>query len=193
MDSETELAMRRIFKQFNRFMLLLWRLGLGPWLNLWPEVSGQIMVIVQTGRKTGLRRFTPVNFAELNGELYCCAGFGSIADWFQNILANPQVEIWHPHGWFEGIARDISTSPDRIALIRSVMVGSGLVAPLFGLDPHKLDDRQLAEKTANYPLLHIRRLGARTGPGGPGELAWVWPLSTLTLLFWMLVRPRRRK
>ncbi len=193
MNTETELAMRRVFKQFNHFMLLLWRLGLGPWFNLWPKVSGQVMVIVHTGRKTGLRRFTPVNFAELDGELYCCAGFGSVTDWYKNILANPQVEIWHPQGWWQGVARDISSSPDRIALVRAVMVGSGFAAPLFGLDPHRLDDRQLGEKTATYPLIHIRRLGALTGPSGPGELAWLWPISTFVLLAWMLFRPRRRK
>lgn len=193
MNPETELAMRQVFKQFNRFMLLLWRLGLGPWLSIWPQVGGQIMVIVHTGRKTGLRRFTPVNFAELDGELYCCAGFGSAADWYQNILANPQVEIWHPQGWWQALASDISSSADRTALIRAVMVGSGFAAPLFGLDPYKLDDRQLEQKTSSYPLIHIQRQAARTGPGGPGDLAWFWPASTFVLLAWILFKPQRRK
>jgi len=113
MNTESELALRQIFKQFNRFMLLLWRLGLGPWLSLWPEVGGQITVIVHTDRKSGVRRYTPVNFAELDGQLYCCAGFGNVSDWYKNILANPQVEIWHPQGWWQGIAKDISQlSPD---------------------------------------------------------------------------------
>ena len=192
MDKETELALRQIFKQFNRFMLLLWRLGLGRWFNLWPEMAGQIMVIVHTGRKTGLRRFTPVNYAELDGQLYCVAGFGSAADWYKNIIANPQVEVWHPQGWWQGMATDISRSADRVALIRAVMVGSGFAAPLFGLDPRKLDDHQLEQLTAGYPLIHIQRLGARTGPGGPGELAWLWPLSTFALLAWILFRPRRK-
>ena len=27
-------------------------------------------------------------------------------------------------------------------------------------------------------------IAARTGPGGPGELAWVWPVLTLAALVW---------
>ena len=38
--------LRSFFKRFNRFMLLLWQLGLGPWVNFWPDVTGRIMVIV---------------------------------------------------------------------------------------------------------------------------------------------------
>jgi len=192
MNPETELMLRQVFKRFNRFMLLLWRLGLGPWLSLWPDVGGQFIVIVQTGRKSGLRRFTPVNFAELDGELYCCAGFGKISDWYQNILANPRVEVWHPQGWWQANAVDISSSADRIRIMRAVMLGSGLVAPLFGLDPHKLDDLQLAELTASYPLIHIQRLQARTGPSGPGDLVWLWPVSVFILLASLLSKPRSK-
>jgi len=31
-------------------------------------------------------------------------------------------------------------------------------------------------------VLHIRRTAERTGPQGPGDLAWVWPLATFLLL-----------
>jgi hypothetical protein len=44
-------ALRSGFKRFNRFMLMLWRLGLGPWVNLWPQVTGRIAVIAHVGRK----------------------------------------------------------------------------------------------------------------------------------------------
>ena len=75
----TEQRLRRIFKIFNRFMLLLWRLGLGSWGN-GTEFGGSIMVIKHTGRKTGLTRYTPVNYAVVDGDIYCTAGFGSGSD-----------------------------------------------------------------------------------------------------------------
>ena len=187
----TEEALRQAFKVLNRrLMVPLWRLGLGQWLNAWPTMSGRIMVLVHTGRKSGLRRFTPVNYAQVDGEVYCTAGFGAGSDWYKNIIANPAVEVWLPDGWWAGVAEDITGAPTALPLLRSVLIASGAVAPLAGVDPRKLSDAELAQVTAPYRLLHIKRTEARTGPGGPGELAWVWPLTTLLLLPLLLRRKR---
>ena len=189
--STTEEALRQAFKVLNRrLMVPLWRLGLGQWLNAWPTMSGRIMVLVHTGRKSGRRRFTPVNYAQVDGEVYCTAGFGAGSDWYKNIIANPAVEVWLPDGWWAGVAEDITGAPTALPLLRSVLIASGAAAPLAGVDPRKLSDAELAEVTAPYRLLHIKRTEARTGPGGPGELAWVWPLTTLLLLPLLLRRKR---
>ncbi len=86
---EVEERLRTGFKVLNKFMLLMWRLGLGWMLNIWPAGFGRIMVITHTGRKSGLRRRTPLNYAEVDGEIYCTAGFGHISDWYRNIMADP--------------------------------------------------------------------------------------------------------
>jgi deazaflavin-dependent oxidoreductase (nitroreductase family) len=190
-DSRDEEYLRQGFKTFNRFMLLMWRLGLGWMINYWPKGSGQIMVITHTGRKTGLKRQTPVNYALVDGELYCLSGFG-MSDWYRNILANPEVEVWLPDGWWAGVAEDVSQAGNRIALIRQVLIGSGFAAPLFGVNHTAMNDEELAAATADYRLIHIRRTEARTGPGGPGDLAWIWPVATMLLVPLMLLRRRRR-
>jgi hypothetical protein len=46
--------------------------------------------------------------------------------------------------------------------------------------------------TADYRLIRIRLTEARTGSGGPGELAWLWPLATMILLPLALLRRRKR-
>lgn len=89
-----EESLRQGFKYFNRFMMLLWRLGLGSWINAWPEVGGRIMVITHIGRKTGIRRHTPVNYTIADGEVYCTAALGSISDWYRNIMLNVRL-FWH--------------------------------------------------------------------------------------------------
>ena len=183
--------LRHGFKYFNKFMLLMWRLGLGRWVNLWPEVGGQIMVLTHTGRKTGLKRKTPVNYAMVEGELYCTAGFGHLTDWYRNILANPTVEVWLPEGWWAGPVEEITDPERRLALLREVLIGSGFAATMAGINLRTMTDEALAAATTDYRLLHIRRVEARTGPGGPGDLAWLWPLSTLILL-WLLFRRCRR-
>lgn len=152
-------------------------------MNLWPEVTGKIMVITHTGRKSGLRRHTPVNFAEVDGEIYCMAGFGNISDWYRNLKTNAKVEIWLPSGWYEGVAEDITESPDRLKYVRQVMIGSGkIVDRIYGLDPYNWSDEEVEKAAGKYRLIRIHRETARTGSGGPGDLAWIWPLATLLLL-----------
>jgi deazaflavin-dependent oxidoreductase (nitroreductase family) len=190
-DPQTAAKLRQSFKYFNKFMLLMWRLGLGKWVNFWPEVGGQIMVLTHTGRKTGLKRQTPVNYALVEGELYCTAGFGQLADWYRNIMAEPKVEIWLPDGWWAGLAEEVTDPEQRLPLLRQVLIGSGFAAYLAGINPRSMTAEALDAATTDYRLLRIRRAEARTGPDGPGDLAWVWPLATLVLL-WLLVRGCRR-
>lgn len=186
-----EERLRRAFRWLNRYMLLHWRLGLGPYANR-RELSGQIMVLVHVGRKTGRVRRTPVNYAIVDGDVFCTAGFGQVADWYRNLLANPQVELWLPHGWWAGVAEDVSDSPKRLFLLRQVLIASGFAARLANLDPVSMSDEALEAASRSYRLIQIRRTHALTGPGGPGDLAWVWPLATAALLA-ILLLPRRRR
>jgi deazaflavin-dependent oxidoreductase (nitroreductase family) len=190
-DPVTEEKLRQGFKVLNRFMLLMFRLGLGIWFNIWPQVSGRVLVITHTGRKSGLRRRTPVNYAEVDGELYCVAGFGSISDWYRNIKANPSIEVWLPDGWWSGIAEEMIDPKLRGPLMRQVLIGSGFAARVFGIDPKTLSDEELESITAKYQLIHLKRLAPCTGANGPGDLAWVWPLATFILLPIVLLRRRR--
>lgn len=191
MNPQTAEKLRQGFKYFNKFMLLMWRLGLGKWVNIWPTVGGQIMVLTHTGRKTGLKRRTPVNYAVVDGELYCTAGFGHLADWYRNIVANSEVEVWLPDGWWAGLVEEVTDPEKRLPLLRQVLIGSGFAAYLAGINPYSMSDAALDVATADYRLLYIRRTEARTGSGGPGDLAWAWPLATL-ILMWLLFRRRKR-
>jgi deazaflavin-dependent oxidoreductase (nitroreductase family) len=182
--------LRGIFKVFNRFMMLLWRLGLGSWGN-GTEFGGSLMVIKHTGRKTGLVRHTPVNYAISDGEIYCTAGFGVISDWYRNVMTNPQVEVWLPDERWDGIVEDVTDEENNVHYFRKVLIASGFAGPLFGANPKHLSDQDLERLLENYRLIRIRRVSPVTGPGGPGELSWVWPVATFILL-WLLVRKRKR-
>ncbi len=183
--------LRQLFKRFNVFMLFLWRIGLGRWMEVWPKVGGRIMVLVHTGRKTGIRHRTPVNFTLLGEDIIIVAGFGAAADWYRNIKRDPRVEVWLLGGWWEGQAEDYDDPQNFLSTMRQLMYDTGFAAPLMGVDPNKLSDSELAKVAADYKLVRIRRTAARTGLGGPGDLAWFWPVATLILasLLWL----RRRK
>ena len=184
--------LRQWFKNFDQFMLILWRLGLGPWVNLFPEVLGRSMVITHTGRKTGIRLRTPVNYAMGGGDIFCVAGFGSISDWYRNLSTNPEVEVWLPNGWWSGTAEEVKDGDLRLPLVRQVLIASGYAARFAGINPKLVSDEALSKATAGYHLFRIRLVSPRTGSGGPGDLAWVWPLSTM-ILFLMLLTSRRRR
>lgn len=191
LDPQLEHELRYGFKYFNRFMMLMWRLGLGAWINLLPDIGGRIMVIAHKGRKTGIMHHTPVNYAIVNGELYCTAGFGSTSDWYKNVQEDPHIEVWLPEGWWSGVVEDVSDSPDRLPLLRQVLRGSGFVAPMLGIQPMSISNETLNLLSSSYRLLRIHRTQACTGAGGPGDLAWVWPVATVFLLGLLMGRRRR--
>lgn len=182
--------LRKVFKAFNRFMVLLFRLGLGSFGN-GTRYGGYIMVIKHIGRNTGLTRLTPVNYAGADGDIYCTSGFGKAADWYLNIKANPLVEVWLPDGRWVGIAEDVTGLENAASHLRQVIVASGLAGPLFGVNPKKFSDQDFQEMLQSYRLIRIRKENALTGAGGPGDLAWVWPLTTF-ILMWLLLRRRRK-
>lgn len=181
---------RQAFKSLNKFMIALFRLGLGGFVNISPEYGGRILVLTHTGRKSGRRLQTPVNYTIIDEDIYVTAGFGRRSDWFRNLIANPQTEVWLPDGWWQGVAEDVSDAPQRMMWLRQVLIASGFAAQMVGIDPHNMSDAELAKATADYPLVRIRRTAARTGPGGPGDLAWVWPLGFFLLLPLALRRRR---
>jgi hypothetical protein len=182
-------VLRRFFKYVSRFRLVFWRVGVGQWMGRGPRCSGATWSSPYRPEKR-LAPPDPVNYAIVDGEVYCVAGFGKTSDWYRNLLANPRVEVWLPEGWWEGVAQEVTDPQIRPALIRQVIIGSGFAGRAAGLDPYKMSDAELEQATADYCLLHIRRTAPRTGPGGPGDLAWAWPLATMILL---PLAMRRRK
>lgn len=191
-DPVFEEKIRQSFKHLNRLMLLLWRLGLGFWFR-WPKVFGCIMVIIHRGRKTGLRRRTPVNFAIIDGDIYCAAAFGSKSDWYWNILKDSAVEVWLPDGWWAGVAEEVKESEAQIEILREILIASGFAAPAFGLNPHDISEDDLLGLLGNYQLVRIQRVEARTGPGGPGDLAWIWQVLVSILIPIVFFKSTRRK
>jgi deazaflavin-dependent oxidoreductase (nitroreductase family) len=146
--------LRRLFKVMNKGMLLMWRMGMGPLVNFWPAVVGRIMVITHTGRKSGLKRQTPANYAVVDGDVYCITM--PITDWYRNIKANPIVEVWLPDGQWSATAEEIPNSESNLPILRQVMIASGFAASAFGgINPRKLSDAELADKCRDY---HIFRL-----------------------------------
>ena len=78
------------------------------------KFSELVILVTTIGRKSGLPRVTPLQHEEMDGVMYIASAKGVQADWFQDILANPQVEVQHKDHCFKAHAEAI-TDPNRIA------------------------------------------------------------------------------
>ncbi len=73
-----------------RLPILLYRLRLG-WL-----LGGRLLLLTHTGRKSGRLRQTVLEVVEHDqdsGSYFIASGWGEKSDWYQNILAHPEVQV----------------------------------------------------------------------------------------------------
>ncbi|MBI4492187.1 MAG: nitroreductase family deazaflavin-dependent oxidoreductase [Chloroflexi bacterium] len=168
-------------------MVPLFRLGLGPLLG--NPLTGYVMVLKTTGRKTGRVRFAPVNYAILDGQVYCLAGWGQIADWYRNLRAQPQIELLLPGGPVAVVAEDVADPDERLRATRQVMQNGGFAGFLLGFNPFTAPDAVLREKTEGLPVVRLRPIGLGSGAGDPG--GWLWMLSAVAA-GWLALRWARK-
>ena len=175
---------------FNQTIVVFWKLGLGKLLNHFPGVFGRSMVISFSDRGSSGFTHLPVLYYPQGDQIYCTNLNNLQPDWYLAIIANPQVEIWLPEGWFTARAEIVDAPEEKQEMLRKVFLAGGLVTQtLTNISVRKMDGDAFNEVTDNFPLLRIRRQSPRTGSDGPGSLAWLWPLITLALV----LRSKRRK
>lgn len=176
-------VLRRIFRFINRyFMVPMFRLGLGAFIG--NPVTGYIMVLKTRGRKSGLPRYAPVNYAILNGGVYCLAGWGRASDWYRNLVANPQIELILPGGTFTGRAETVADVDEKRIAMRQVLKNGGFAGYLEGFNPYAITEEELAAKAAEAVLVRVQLNGLGSGAADPGGWLWmlVWGGSLLALL-----------
>lgn len=172
--------LRYIFWFLNKFFMVpIFRLGIGPFFG--NPIWGYMMVLKTTGRKSGKTRYSPVNYAVMNGNIYCTAGWGHIADWYRNLVADPNIEIILPGRALAGAAEEVSASKERITALRKVLKAGGFAGFVLGVNPYTASDEKIAEKTKGIPLIRIRPCGIGSGASDPGGWLWIPVLILLVL------------
>src|SRR5512145_1533799 len=74
-------------KNIQKIHRVLYAIGLGP------LIGGFIILLTTTGRKSGKKRVTPLQYEKIGVDYYLGAARGVNADWVRNIQSNSQVEI----------------------------------------------------------------------------------------------------
>lgn len=177
--------LRRIFWMFNKFFMTpLFRMGLGAFFC--NPFSGYIMVMKTIGRKSGKARFTPVNYAIMNGCVYCLAGWGQIADWYRNLKARPEMEVILPGGALSGKAEDVTDTDESLRAMRQILKNSGFAGFFLGFNLLAASDEVLRERTRDMRVIRICPTGIGSGASDPGGWMWIWVLVVLAaLIIWV--------
>jgi deazaflavin-dependent oxidoreductase (nitroreductase family) len=185
---------KTVFKYLNRyFMIPMNNWGLLPWqLN---PLSGYVMVLHTIGRKSGKVRITALNYAIMDGSVYCLAGFGSGTDWLANLKANPAVEVHLAGTAFKGRAEVVTESAEVRRAVIQVVHNTGFASLLVGLNPLTLTDEKILAKQGPEVVVRIRPTEIIGGPADPGGRGWIafTLVSVAPLLWWALRHQASRK
>jgi deazaflavin-dependent oxidoreductase (nitroreductase family) len=178
---------RRIFWFLNKFFMVpMFQLGFGPFFG--NPLSGYILVLKTIGRKSGVVRYVPLNYAIHKGNVYCISGGRKTSDWYRNLHANPEIEMILPGGSLYAHMDELSDSDERRLIARQVLKNAGFAGFFEGYNPFTISDGELKHKIADLPVLRFQPLGVGNGPCDVGGWAWVWSLVATVLLIVVLAR-----
>ncbi len=95
-------------KNIQKIHRVLYSIGLGPF------IGRIILLLTTTGRRSGLKRVTPLQYEMIGDDYYVGAARGTKADWVRNIQSYPQVEVRVGAKIFQGTA-EVVTDASRFA------------------------------------------------------------------------------
>jgi len=93
-------------RSLNKRMAANYQRGIGP--------ARVVLLLTTTGRRSGLAHVTPLQFEKIGDDFYIASARGVKADWYCNILANPQVHVQVQDRQFPALA-ELICDPQRIA------------------------------------------------------------------------------
>ncbi|MBK8822435.1 MAG: nitroreductase family deazaflavin-dependent oxidoreductase [Anaerolineales bacterium] len=95
-------------KNIQKIHRVLYAIGLGP------LIGRIILLLTTTGRRSGMKRVTPLQYEMIGADYYLGSARGLKSDWVRNIQAHPQVDVRVGAKYFQGTAEVIS-DPSKFA------------------------------------------------------------------------------
>jgi deazaflavin-dependent oxidoreductase (nitroreductase family) len=183
------------FNGFNRYVgVPALKMGLGRYMS--NPLTGYLMILRTRGRKSGEVRDAPLGYTIEGDCVYCIAGFGRRANWFQNLLADPHVEVILPGRAFSGLAEEVTDAAERSRVLPALMRSMGVIAGMVGMGNAWRDTpEEIVRKCEGMPLVKVKATGIAAGPEDPGGKYWIVPLaaSAVVAVWWLRSRRGNRK
>jgi deazaflavin-dependent oxidoreductase (nitroreductase family) len=183
----------RSLRVLNRWMMIpAHRLGLGAWIGT--PVGGYMLLLRVRGRKSGLVRETPLSYVIAEGAPWVVAGFGVRTEWYRNLLADPEVEVWLPGRVLRCRAEEARDPEVRARIMPVLARGMGLPGAMVGCNPWTSPDERILELLCAIPLVRLTPVDGpiAAGPDDPGGHAWIWRQALVVWLTGWLLRAGAR-
>jgi deazaflavin-dependent oxidoreductase (nitroreductase family) len=173
-------------KTFFKAPILIWRLGLG-------RLAGNLFALLtQTGRISGLPRRTVVEYYSFQGIKYVPCAFGLRSDWYQNILANPEVTLQTASGSEHLKASRVTDDRELLAVYTMFKRRDPALMKWYlrSLDV-SFDPLDLIIKKDRIYWIRFDPTKTPTPPPQPADLVWVWLFALVGgLITWQLTKKR---
>jgi deazaflavin-dependent oxidoreductase (nitroreductase family) len=147
---------------------LIWRLmkGLNPKImrvnSSRSSFKRRVLILITTGRKSGLSRNTPLQYELDNGAVYVASARGCQADWVRNILVDSNVEVeledLHFHAQSQVITDSTKISEFLEMRLKRHPLMMGAMMFFHGL-PQRPNRDQLYELAADLALVKFNPIG----------------------------------
>jgi deazaflavin-dependent oxidoreductase (nitroreductase family) len=170
-------AVHRGFTAVNKYVSVpALKMGLGRYMS--NPATGYLMILRTRGRKSGEMRDAPLGYTIVGDHVYCIAGFGRPTHWFQNVLADPKVEVILPNRAFSGLAEEVTDPEERCRALVPLLRSMGVIAGMVGMgNPWRDSPEELERKTEGMPLVRVKATGIAVGPEDPGGRYWIVPMA----------------
>jgi deazaflavin-dependent oxidoreductase (nitroreductase family) len=178
------------FNAMNKYVSVpALKAGLGRYMST--PLMGYLMILRTRGRRSGEMRDAPLGYCVIGDAVYCIAGFGRRTHWFQNVQADPRVEVILPSRAFSGLADEVTDPAERRRILPILLKSMGLVAASMGMgNPWRMTPDEVEAKCEGLPLVRVRATGIAAGPEDPGGWHWVVPIAASGLLAFLWWRGR---
>lgn len=183
---------RGVGRLLFRTPIYFYRMGLGGLLN-----SVHIMILVTRGRKSGLPRYTPVEYRQHGSKIYIISGWGERAEWVRNLTVTPSVTAQQGGDSMSACAEIVTNEGEALRVLHLFRRrGPSIYDAIFA----RITDRAAADELALIEIARrvtIVRLDPQAAPSNlpplSSDLGWIMPAAAVGIIaFWSLGRIVRR-
>jgi len=156
-----------LVKWLYKTPILFYRLGLGF------LVGRLFMVMTTLGRKSGQPRQTGIEFHEYKGRRYVFSAWGTKADWFHNIEANPRITIQTWRGGESVLARRITSDQELAEAFAFAMSNPSMRMVMKSAGFGQNLEQFLVQKD-RFTFVTFDPTDQPTPAPLKADLAWIW-------------------
>jgi deazaflavin-dependent oxidoreductase (nitroreductase family) len=164
-----------------RTPIYLYRMGLGGLLN-----RTHIMILVTRGRRSGLPRYTAIEYRRHGSKTYLISAWGDRPDWVKNIAARPAVTVQQGSDSYSACAELVTNPGEALRALhlfrrRAPAVYDSIFARLSAREA--LAPRDLPDISPTITVIRIQpQPGSSDLPPLPSDLIGVLPMVSVGLI-----------